>query len=464
MFIKMKIFYIKKDKVKAMSAKSIHENMSKLSISKTAKKAECPICCETAKMVFCPYCDKGACRKCTERYLMDRTDDKCMFPECDKAYVGGFVQNSFTSAFVKRLATKRAETFFEREKTFFATTQPLVDREIASRKLKAQLNALEKKKLDLMIQLTEIKRQKQRLQSSLYRGDFINKEKEKVVYKRPCTKGDCRGMVSGAGKCGICDTWFCGLCHDEKKERVDDNHSCDEEKFQSVAFIKNTAKQCPKCHIPIFKTEGCDQMFCTECHTAFSWKTGKVETGRIHNPHFYEWQRKMNNGVAPRVPGDNGGQAQGNCDGLIRRISLQNLLQRDDEYRFETDFFMKVHRLALHMTTITLPELMNPEILTQYEDLRIKYMLGEMDKKKYIFNIKKREKKRLKNNDVRAIVEMFIGVVTDLFNQMIQRDFTVKKKFDGLIEYYNSEIWKIKLLYNNKVPYISLKKLITQLR
>lgn len=48
-------------------------------------------------------------------------------------------------------------------------------------------------------------------------------------------------------------------------------------------------RPCPTCFVPIYKISGCDQMFCTECHAKFSWRTGKVVKGLFHNPHFFEW-------------------------------------------------------------------------------------------------------------------------------------------------------------------------------
>ena len=49
-------------------------------------------------------------------------------------------------------------------------------------------------------------------------------------------------------------------------------------------------------------------MWCVKCHTAFSWRTGAIET-KIHNPHYYEWMRsKSANGEIPREEGDAAGQ------------------------------------------------------------------------------------------------------------------------------------------------------------
>jgi hypothetical protein len=42
-------------------------------------------------------------------------------------------------------------------------------------------------------------------------------------------------------------------------------------------------------------------MWCTQCHTAFSWATGAIETN-IHNPHYHEWLR--NRGARGRTIGE----------------------------------------------------------------------------------------------------------------------------------------------------------------
>ena len=63
-------------------------------------------------------------------------------------------------------------------------------------------------------------------------------------------------------------------------------------------MLKKDSKPCPKCGIIIFKIDGCDQMYCTQCHTPFSWRTGQIEIGRnIHNPHYFEYMRTRGDGL-----------------------------------------------------------------------------------------------------------------------------------------------------------------------
>ena len=90
----------------------------------------------------------------------------------------------------------------------------------------------------------------------------------------------------------------------------------------TAKLLAKETKSCPQCAIPIFKISGCDQMWCTECQTPFSWKTGQKVSGVIHNPHFYQWQRQQNSGNAPRRPG-----TRYDCGGLPWVRTIRHILK-----------------------------------------------------------------------------------------------------------------------------------------
>ena len=119
-----------------------------------------------------------------------------------------------------------------------------------------------------------------------------------------CPSENCRGFLSQAWKCGTCSVFMFVLIVEKLKvvEKMMD-HVCDKDAVATAKLLAEETKPCPKCAVPIYKISGCDQMWCVECQTPFSWKTGQIVTGIIHNPHFYQWQRDQNGGVAPRVPG-----------------------------------------------------------------------------------------------------------------------------------------------------------------
>jgi len=58
--------------------------------------------------------------------------------------------------------------------------------------------------------------------------------------------------------------------------------------------IIDGVRPCPSCRAPIMRTHGCNQMFCTICHTKFDWITGALLTDRGYdNPHHTEHKNAM---------------------------------------------------------------------------------------------------------------------------------------------------------------------------
>ena len=103
--------------------------------------------------------------------------------------------------------------------------------------------------------------------------------------------------MSSQWKWGICKKFGCHKCHEVIGMKKDDPHECDEDTVKTVAAIKTDTRPCPKCHCPIYKISGCDQMWCTQCQTPFSWRTGRIVNGTIHNPHYHHWMRQNGGGI-----------------------------------------------------------------------------------------------------------------------------------------------------------------------
>lgn len=119
---------------------------------------------------------------------------------------------------------------------------------------------------------------------------------------RGCPAEACRGFLNGAGTCGMCATTVCLSCHGVLCGAAED-HICDFAMVETVRLLNQTTRPCPSCAVSITKIDGCDQMWCTQCQTTFSWRTGQKSVGAVHNPHYFEWIRRAG-AVLPRQPGD----------------------------------------------------------------------------------------------------------------------------------------------------------------
>lgn len=160
----------------------------------------------------------------------------------------------------------------------------------------------------------------------------------------------------------------------------------------------------------------CDQMFCTNCNTPFSWTTGKkVTTGAIHNPHYFEYLRKMNNGVQPRTPGDIPCLANlpgaWEFDRHIRKFHSIPKVEFDALYKA----LMNLH----HIHAVEIPYVTNRAEDNDSTDYAVRYLLKEIDETRWKQLLQQKEKKRLKKDEIRQLYEALIAASIDIFGRLM---------------------------------------------
>ena len=174
----------------------------------------------------------------------------------------------------------------------------------------------------------------------------------------------------------------------------------------------------------------CDQMFCVECHTAFSWQTGAVVNGVIHNPHYYEFLRNQGNGTAPRNAGDVP------CGGVPYYTHLTQALR----FLSATTqrIVMRIHRLTAEITDQRIQMYQGAFNMNDNGDLGVLYLMKEITKEAMQTELAKRELKRNKHLAIRAVLEMFVNTSTMMLNNMINEQPTGDATFQNtLLEYTN---------------------------
>lgn len=101
----------------------------------------------------------------------------------------------------------------------------------------------------------------------------------------------CGGFVvvrDGIKKCLKCSTEYCIECGEVKEGE----HACDPHTLATLKLISDECKKCPCCGVPIYKSHGCNHMFCTNCHNSFDWSTGDILDEKYQtNPLYFEWKR-----------------------------------------------------------------------------------------------------------------------------------------------------------------------------
>ena len=381
---------------------------------------ECQCCFEMfsekscMKKISCG-CEFSICGKCMKTYLLDSTSDPdCM--SCHRSLDRSFLCDSVGTGWVNGAYKKhQSKVLLDKEMARMASAQPAAKRRLDIAAKDIELKKIKQEQYQLHLKMRGVEREKWDLKSRtpLVKKQFIQK----------CGVEGCLGSLSTAWKCGLCDTFSCSECHAVKGLDRDTPHTCNPDDIASVAEIKKSTRGCPSCGTSIYKIAGCDQMFCTipGCETAFSFRTGRKETGIIHNPHFFEAQR------AGLLAGEGVARAAGDrlCGG-IPNVNLIELLvekayegekghQLGEAFKHKlSEQVMTTVRGSAHFSAVIVDPLRaRLAAATDNEDLRVEFLLKLIGEKKLKSTLARRDKKRQQDQAVLHIMELFSTVLQE---------------------------------------------------
>ena len=440
---------------------------------------DCSVCAEkftgyTRKKISCGYCSYNACKVCVSRYLLSQVSEPhCM--NCKTGWNFEFLDSNLTKAFVKGpLRDNKKKIYLNREKALLPNFQQYAAAKMKMNEITPKLSEVSKIKHEAehnrnlyISKIFNIKKQLYRsstenenaiietlkntikengdaeLNCTILSMKYIRIQQEYGVYYNlydngdsksemkefimKCVKEGCRGFLSQAYKCELCRTYVCNDCMIPKKEKNDTSHECKKDDVESVALIRKETRPCPKCGIRISKIDGCDMMWCTatNCGTAFSWNNGKVLNGTIHNPHYYEWLRRNNNGVIPRQPGDVP------CGGFPDYYSFQTQVRNLGSGSVSLiliNSIYSIHRCFMDIQEYRIPLYTSVRDPNMFKDIHVDYLLGKINEEHWTQNIFMKELNMEKRQAVLAVLQTFLGAGQDLFRGIVNALNDLSKK------------------------------------
>jgi len=236
----------------------------------------------------------------------------------------------------------------------------------------------------------------------------VERPAERAKFVAACPSDDCRGFLSAQYKCGVCAGQFCSKCREPRTEA----HECDPGLVATIAAIVADSRPCPSCGTAISRVSGCDQMWCTQCRTAFSYQTGQAVKGNIHNPHYFEQMAAV-----AAQEGDNSGCGDAAVSARLRRIMdvAQSTLQLGTT---EWGEIIQLRYLYADILHNRLPEYPDPHTPPNNEDLRVQFLLSDIDEASFKQKLSRRQRERDFRLEVRAVLETAVSIFLDMFMAM----------------------------------------------
>ena len=202
----------------------------------------------------------------------------------------------------------------------------------------------------------------------------------------------------------------------------------------------------------------CDQMWCTQCHTPFSWRTGNIEKS-IHNPHYFEWMRRTGGGEAPRNPLDV--PCGRNLDHYLYEAFSRILrahYQHTSNYKVVLKRIDETIRYAVHILhgEIYTP----PNYERRNENLRVSYLMNEITEAEMRYTLQRDDKRHHRNEELAEIYTLLTTTVTDILYRFLDQltvesenkshiiNESILAEIDAIVEYANECLADISHTYS----------------
>lgn len=452
------------------------------------EKDPCPVCMDKYTAVLrrpiaCPSCQAETCVKCIQTYLINTTDDPhCL--HCKHGFDRMFLQRNLSKLYMNTTyAEHRAKILWAREESYLPAAQVKAER---VRRGKAYDSTVMKPLYDEQREVREkIRKLTQHLdkiygeinyhrhdQQRLLQGQLTRAEAEaagetvddptsaRKQFSRKCTVPECRGWLSSAWKCGLCDNYTCKDCYVIRGKVQDAHHECKKEDLETANLIRSSCKSCPKCGEAIEKQSGCDMMFCTSCHTPFSWRTMEIITrGNIHNPHYFEWRNRVGAGgaagaahAAEPLP----------CGGMPtdRFIYRKDAAGQSIFDRVMRDELINRFRLTNHIEGVTVNHYAAHTHIQNTEQYRIQYLLNDRTKEEIQSALQGEERTRERHKAIRDVLDTYLVAAAEQFRIVaeaptVETAEQIIQELDHLRDFINETLVNVHKAYGCTVPIIA---------
>lgn len=236
--------------------------MSSSSVSSTSVSvsSSCPCCVESYNKgarseVKCYFgdCNYSSCKDCVRTYLTGTTNEPhCM--KCRKKWDLEFTKTSLNSSFMQKEYKAHRQTILA-DRTISQIQEYYPDAILMNQRRKDEAEAaVVEKEVDELHKLVAEKYRK--INEIRNRHTKASESAERRKFVMPCQTGGCRGMLSTAYKCDLCEKFTCAKCL-ESIEGAKDDHVCVQANVETAEEIRKNTRPCPNCGCRISKIDGC---------------------------------------------------------------------------------------------------------------------------------------------------------------------------------------------------------------